>query len=490
MMKENPNLLDGIEPIEKNFLKIRDPLYGGRTDVCAIYYAAKENEMILYVDFTSLYPYCLAHKKIAVGEPLEVIVGHSDCSQVDIESFEGLILCTVLPPKNLFHPPLPHRVNKKLMFPLCLKCAEMANQEDCTHDDEERKFTGAWVIDEVRESLRQGYKILHIAEMVRFKVVDGYFRHFVNDFYKMKLYASGYPEGYDDSNIDDFIKQVETREGMKLDKALFNKNAARRQVPKILLNSLWGKYAETPKCKTIYVENPLELVKNLNDPKVKIKSLQIINRNVVLMTTQADESLPPRNTNVVLAAYVTCMARLHLNKVLKVLGPRVLYYDTDSVCYYQDLGSERLVETGPFLGDLVDELSGPYGKGSYIEEFVSGGPKNYGYKVFNPETFERFSEAKVKGLTLDTKNSKVINFESIKKVMLDFDINEDLNSENAREKISSMVTERMQFEHMREGGIRVKKVEKKWQPVIAKRRLVGHRTIPYGYDLKNYPLNI
>jgi len=33
--------------------------------------------------------------------------------------------------------------------------------------------------------------------------------------------------------------------------------------------------------------------------------------------------------------------------------------------------------TGDFLGELTDELSG-YGPGSYIDEFVSGGPKQYG----------------------------------------------------------------------------------------------------------------
>jgi len=41
------------------------------------------------------------------------------------------------------------------------------------------------------------------------------------------------------------------------------------------------------------------------------------------------------------------------------------------------------VETGYYLGDLTDELE-EFGSGSYIEEFVSGGPKNYAFSVFTP----------------------------------------------------------------------------------------------------------
>jgi hypothetical protein len=41
------------------------------------------------------------------------------------------------------------------------------------------------------------------------------------------------------------------------------------------------------------------------------------------------------------------------------------------------------LETGYYLGDLTDELE-KFGSGSYIEEFVSGGPKNYAFPVFSP----------------------------------------------------------------------------------------------------------
>lgn len=39
-------------------------------------------------------------------------------------------------------------------------------------------------------------------------------------------------------------------------------------------------------------------------------------------------------------------------------------------------------EIGLYLGDMTDELAKDYSEGLYIEEFVSGGPKNYTFKVY------------------------------------------------------------------------------------------------------------
>ena len=43
------------------------------------------------------------------------------------------------------------------------------------------------------------------------------------------------------------------------------------------------------------------------------------------------------NTNVFIAAFTTCWARLRLYEALELLGKQVLYYDTDSVLYVHRL---------------------------------------------------------------------------------------------------------------------------------------------------------
>ena len=58
------------------------------------------------------------------------------------------------------------------------------------------------------------------------------------------------------------------------------------------------------------------------------------------------------------------------------------------------------VKTADYLDDLTDE-SEEYGSGSFVEEFVSGGPKNYAFTVFCPSTGKRTTKCKVKGITVN-----------------------------------------------------------------------------------------
>jgi hypothetical protein len=56
------------------------------------------------------------------------------------------------------------------------------------------------------------------------------------------------------------------------------------------------------------------------------------------------------------------------------LGRTVLYCDTDSVIYIQKVAEDSKVVTWNSLVDLINELD-ESGSGSFIQEFVSGGPK-------------------------------------------------------------------------------------------------------------------
>ena len=57
-----------------------------------------------------------------------------------------------------------------------------------------------------------------------------------------------------------------------------------------------------------------------------------------------------KNINVAVAAYVTTQARLKLYKLLSKLGNSVLYCDTDSVIYIQNVDEPPNVEIGYYLG--------------------------------------------------------------------------------------------------------------------------------------------
>jgi len=86
---------------------------------------------------------------------------------------------------------------------------------------------------------------------------------------------------------------------------------------------------------------------------------------------------------------------------------QVLYYDTDSVVYKWSPG-EPEISTGVLLGQMTDELDG-----DIIEEFVSGGAKNYSYR-----TRQGKFECKVRGFSKNSRTQQVLNFNAMKNLIL------------------------------------------------------------------------
>ena len=92
----------------------------------------------------------------------------ADCP-LDCLDREGIIKCSVLPPRKLYHPVLPYNSNFKLMFPLCSACADTMNQGQCTQSEKERCIIVTWVVDEVREAVEMGYIVKLVFEFGNIK---------------------------------------------------------------------------------------------------------------------------------------------------------------------------------------------------------------------------------------------------------------------------------------------------------------------------------
>lgn len=465
--------------VKTKVLTLGDAFFGGRTDTTALYYSCKPGEKIFAKDFRSLYPYCNKACKNPVGHPTRILIG-DECSQIDRKTFEGFILCKVLPPTRLFHPVLPARINKKLIFTLCRVCAEQNNQDhDCTHNVEERSLTGTYVMDEMREAERLGYKVLEIYEMAEFQVVSDYFAPFVKHFEVAKLYATGMPSGYTEETLDEFIDLYKSHENIDLDKTKFKKNAALRSLSKLMLNSMWGRLGMTEKSKTQIVNNEKSFVELVSNSDNEITGIHILNENALLVSYNERHAKVSNTTNVAIAAYTTAQARLMLNNLLQTLGSSVLYHDTDSIYYVSNTNSTTsqndpepdILKEGIFLGQLSNELEA-YGKDAYISEFCSGGPKNYGYCIRNDQEIIK-KVVKLKGVTLNYENSKKIDFEAMK--------NQILNRNDPN--LEGLSANCVQFVRSRDAEIRIVEREKKYSVVIDKRRIVNNRTYPFGYQL-------
>jgi len=284
----------------------------------------------------------------------------------------------------------------------------------CPHTDEERALTSTWCSPELEKAVELGYQVLYIYEVWHFpETCKGLFEDYVNTWLKIKQEASGWPvtvqtEEQKQSYINDYLKQ----EGIQLEYANIEYNPGLRTLAKMMLNSMWGKFGQRlNKTQVQEFDDPQAFHRFLDTDSLDVRHVSIINDQMVEVHYQHQkEDIPVSpNLNIFIACFTTCHARLRLYEALEPLGERVLYYDTDSVLFLQDKGQPN-PDLGPYLGDFTSELD----KDDYIVEFVSGGPKNYGYTTKKGKV-----ECKARGFRLNSEGKTQLNFNVMKQNVLD-----------------------------------------------------------------------
>jgi hypothetical protein len=306
---------------------------------------------------------------------------------------------------------------------------EMNTSSECKHESvADRALTATWVLDEIRLAVQKGYKVIQIYEVYEYRVTQynpqtrlgGIFAEYIDTFLKLKAEASGYPDWVRSSDDENrYIREFSESEGIQLDKDRIQRNAARRALAKLCLNSMWGKLTErNNRTRTKMMTDPQELYRFLVTPGIEVTSLIFANDQVVWASWKftEEEKIPSlKHTNEVIGAYVTAGARIHLYKYLDTLQERALYCDTDSIIYIQDNDKPSMVTCGDRLGDMTNELK----SNQYINTFVSAGPKNYAYRIITrdgsrpPETV-----CKIRGITLNYHTIQTVNFDVIRTMIL------------------------------------------------------------------------
>ena len=346
---------DLVPPLEP-----REAFFGGRTGAVGLHAVAGECEEIRYVDVTSLYPWVNKNCPYPIGHP-QIITQPVDQS---LGSYFGLATVDILPPAGLFHPVLPVRSGNKFTFPLYRTCVQEEQAKPmlhrthyCHHSDVDRMLRGTWYTPELVKAVEKGYTLVKIHEVWYFPEDQrrtGFFADYVNTWLKLKQESAEWPSWCQTvEQKREYILRYRERDGIRLDIRQIAKNPGRKATAKLLLNrylfhffffmlsshpfswflfcSFWGKFDERiNKPTTVTVKDPSHLFSVVSDAALDISTLRLCTDDILeaVYTSVHDNAVKGTKTNIFVAAFTTCHARLKLYESLDTLQEQVLYYDT------------------------------------------------------------------------------------------------------------------------------------------------------------------
>jgi hypothetical protein len=266
-----------------------------------------------------------------------------------------LLQVDVTCPQDLELPVLPSRHHGRLMFDLLDKTAEF--------------YTSF----ELAAALAVGYQVRRIYRCIVFgsrETSDTLFHDWVGEFFALKAMSSDYHDAAVlAATRQDLMSMGITAEQMSAPGA-FTSRPAQRQVAKLKLNSLFGKFGERNNTtqREIFSHDSAEDCAKANglihDESEEVWFSEISASH--FFASHAKVEGPKRvvsdNTHAALALCVLARARLRLLKGLQGLHPsQLLYSDTDSIFYVVDESDPRHVAQpvgmtfGQRLGDFTYE---------------------------------------------------------------------------------------------------------------------------------------
>jgi hypothetical protein len=261
---------------------------------------------------------------------------------------------------------------------------------------------------EVRKAMELGYQITEIFEVWNFEQrCSELFKDYIYTFLKIKQESSGFPAWVQtERDKQAYMVTYEENQGIKLETDKIAYNPGRRAIAKLSLNSLWGKFGQRDDRRTSELVYDKAKLYSIVKTCIDVQITWISEEAALMSFKQSKQCEDNFNTNIFIAAFTTSYARLKLYSVLEQLQERVLYCDTDSVIYTADLNCPQLdLPLNDLLGGLTNEIKND---GHLTGTWVAGGPKNYAFTDSNGKC-----SIKVKGISLDSRNSTRIDVEKM-----------------------------------------------------------------------------
>jgi hypothetical protein len=327
--------------------------YGGRTEIFRMF--LNEGKYRCY-DVNSLYPYVMFNNKFPISPPKTI---HNPSKKIIHEKL-GITKCRVEAPKDLYYPVLPYKKNidghNKLIFPL-------------------GKFKGYWDNHLLRKAMELGYKITPLKTMCFNS--EYIFKDYVNDFYRLKQRSKRGTPSY--------------------------------IIAKLLLNSLYGKFAQSQES-----EKLVKIITAEDMEKYEIADVFDKDYNIykVKCESKGNFFIPQ------ISIHVTALAQLRMYEFIEKLDKKgyiVSYCDTDS------LFTDGRLPTSNKLGDMKKEY-----------DFIKG-------YFLNPKTYciikKEGNKVKAKGYTREFQKQLTEN--SFKKALFKNDFS-DFNMQTKEKRPNPM----------------------------------------------------
>jgi hypothetical protein len=335
----------------------RNAFFGGRTDARVLHVKSLKGMLgIFSLDVNGLYPTVMTYDLLPYGDPWNGVPckGISNChlfiKNLHLDGNCAIIKCNITCPKNLYHPVLPEKLDGKLTFHLNIT-------------------SGTWPSCELEMAISKGYTINSIVGSLCFKTCNNLFTTYMDKFISLKE---------------------------KHSKDSIHRNDGLNSIGKMCSSGLWGKFGQRDhnKFTKFFNANKIDdwhrLIGQFNNDKIADINVHELNNNYIYatITTNLEENLNLKTTNIALAAFITSRARLRLFALLDKYGPRAAYCDTDSIyIMFSSLEEQEEIlngnDIGPKLGQWKNECIVKIDGVDYLDpiiEFIGLGPKTYAKK--------------------------------------------------------------------------------------------------------------
>lgn len=321
---------------------IHEGYYGGRTE-CFSRGRLNRKKKYYWYDFNSMYPFCMLNKYPLPSSAKKLKYKRKYTNTKIIMKYEGMSRVKVFCP-YMYYPLLPVWLNGKLTFPV-------------------GTFEGVYTHIELREAMKKGYIIENISETLYYTKTFYPFKKFVTDMYKLK---------------------------MKYKK---NNNVIMEQAVKLLMNSLYGKFATKDMQDIKFYD-----IQNKYYTDSELIGVQMTSRDTGYK--ENEKECIQNYVMPILSAYTTAYGRIMLHNLLE--QAEALYCDTDSGL------TEKEIIISKKLGGLK------------LEKLISDGyiirPKLYAIYDINKIT-EGKHKGKSKGWNITTKGIRRPTIQTIWDIM-------------------------------------------------------------------------